>query len=319
MKHGHAGLNSHQSMIEMVHDEVVRQLKNIRKYMIKNEGYIFRILDLGCGDGGLTNRIAMTLEESDDLIGYCSSVEVVGVDFNEELISRANDNFCSIGSNRDTTGAATRKNKITLRFLQGDATTLGLSDKFDCIVSNAVLHHIPSDKIAQTIQRMSNALSDNGGILVMELGGKGNLDPIFDIYKSVVREQYGELYYGSALCPEFYYPSLSQMTTLLEKECIEVTYANLYYCNRYMPFTSDDNDEAVKQWLYMFGKATNLLPPSLFLKPDHEAIVDSILKIIQTQLKQTNIYDEENQQLTIPHRRLRIVAQKITEAERIQP
>lgn len=308
MNHGHGGLNSHQSMVEMVNEQVVNHLKIIGKELIKQEDSTFRILDLGCGDGGLTNQIRSSLRESDDLIEYNTVVDIVGIDFNEELILRANQNLGSSDS-ASTSVNSSSKNKVTLRFAQGDATTFTLPEKVDCIVSNAVLHHISSDHTSQTIQRMSDTLNDNGGIVIIELAGKGNLYPIFDIYKSVVLEIYGELYYGSLLCPEYYLPSISELTTILEQNNIEVTYANLYYHNRILPFTSSDDNE-VKQWLYTFGKATNILPPSLFLQPNHEKIIDSILNRIQSDLKQTSIYDNDKQQLIIPHRRLRIVGQK---------
>ena len=103
-----------------------------------------RILDLGCGDGALTQK----------LLGF--NVEVLGVDSSTEQIS-----------------AARAKG---LKAIVCDGHYLGFDNEFDAIMSNAALHWMSRDPDA-VIRCMFNALKP-GGRLVAEMGGKGNIDRI---------------------------------------------------------------------------------------------------------------------------------------------
>jgi len=103
-----------------------------------------RILDLGCGDGALTQK----------LLGF--NVEVLGVDSSTEQISAAR---------------AKGLNAIVC-----DGHYLGFDNEFDAIMSNAALHWMSRDPDA-VIRCMFNALKP-GGRLVAEMGGKGNIDRI---------------------------------------------------------------------------------------------------------------------------------------------
>jgi trans-aconitate methyltransferase len=72
-----------------------------------------RILDLGCGDGVLTKKLAAT------------GTQVVGVDSSPDMI------------------AAARRRGLDARLM--DATGLTFDDEFDAVFSNAVLHWIKDD------------------------------------------------------------------------------------------------------------------------------------------------------------------------------
>jgi SAM-dependent methyltransferase len=99
-----------------------------------------RILDLGCGDGALTRRIADT------------GAAVVGVDGSAEQV------------------AAARALGLDARVMDGHA--LAFEAEFDAILSNAALHWMTRPDAV--IAGMWRALKP-GGRLVGEMGGRGNV------------------------------------------------------------------------------------------------------------------------------------------------
>lgn len=98
-----------------------------------------RILDLGCGDGILTEKL-ITL-----------GATVVGIDSSPEMI------------------AAARRRGIDARTI--DARSLTFENEFDAVFSNAVLHWVKDDPDAP-VAGAFRALVD-GGRFVGELGGHG--------------------------------------------------------------------------------------------------------------------------------------------------
>jgi trans-aconitate methyltransferase len=102
-----------------------------------------RILDLGCGDGFLTRRIA------------ASGATVVGVDNSPQMI------------------AAAKEQGVDARLVSGES--LPYSGEFDAVFSNAALHWMNDhDAVLEGIYR---ALKP-GGRLVAECGGQGNIAAI---------------------------------------------------------------------------------------------------------------------------------------------
>jgi SAM-dependent methyltransferase len=99
-----------------------------------------RVLDLGCGDGALTERL---------LAAGCS---VLGVDASQEMI------------------AAARARGLDARL--ADAQALGFEAEFDAVFTNAVLHWIP--RAEAVIDGVWRALRP-GGRFVGEFGGRGNV------------------------------------------------------------------------------------------------------------------------------------------------
>ena len=96
-----------------------------------------RVLELGCGTGRLTQRIAQ-----------CAA-DVTAVDFSPEMLRVAR------------ARCAARRN---VTFVEGDI--LGLSaglGPFDCVISVNLLHHLPVEEAAHTMK----ALVAPGGLLVV--------------------------------------------------------------------------------------------------------------------------------------------------------
>ncbi len=151
-----------------------------------------RILDLGCGTGQLTEKIAQ------------SGAFVHGIDSSLSMITQA------------------RVNYSQLQFAAADARDFQVEEPLDAVFSNAVLHWIRSPEAA--IDCIEKALKP-GGRFVAEFGGKGNVGAIVRALVSVLSEIGPEE--PQALNP-WYFPSIGEYAGLLEKQGFDVGYAVLF-------------------------------------------------------------------------------------------
>lgn len=121
-----------------------------------------RILDIGCGDGSVTAEIASRLPHG----------AVAGIDSSREMIRFARKQYPpSIYPN--------------LSFVCMDARHLTLTQEFDIAFSNAALHWITDHRpvlfgIAQVLRP--------GGMVVIQMGGKGNADQVFSVLDLLVEK-----------------------------------------------------------------------------------------------------------------------------------
>jgi trans-aconitate methyltransferase len=172
-----------------------------------------RILDLGCGTGHLTAQIAE------------SGAHVTGVDRSAEMV------------------AAARLKYPNLKFEISDARNLTFRDEYDAVFSNATLHWIHEPELV--LQGVWRALRP-GGRFVAELGGKGNIRLMQDAFDVAL----GEL--GLAKAGEvqpWYYPSVSEYSTLAEKNGLEVRHIALFD----RPTGLADGAAGMRNWINMFG------------------------------------------------------------------
>lgn len=132
-----------------------------------------QILDLGCGTGHLTDRIAE------------SGANTVGLDASEEMIEKAQETY------PEST------------FVNEDARDFSFDDPFDAVFSNAALHWIPEQDAV--LNSVANALVP-GGRFVAELGGAGNVAAIVN----AVREEATAR--GYDVESPWYFPSISEYT-----------------------------------------------------------------------------------------------------------
>jgi trans-aconitate methyltransferase len=147
-----------------------------------------RILDLGCGDGVLTRRIA-------DL-----GCEIVGVDSSAALVDAAR----AIG--------------LDVRLL--DAEALNFGPEFDAVFSNAALHWMRD--AARVISGAHRALRP-GGRFVAECGGSGCVDTI---HRELIAGLDRRGYEGRAASP-WYFPTTEDYAEKLAAAGFEVTYIAL--------------------------------------------------------------------------------------------
>jgi trans-aconitate methyltransferase len=171
-----------------------------------------RILDLGCGTGHLTAQIAD------------SGANVVGADRSIEMIKAA------------------RKAYPNLQFEVSDARDLQYRAEFDAVFSNAVLHWIPEPE--RVIRNIGNALRP-GGRFVAEFGGKGNIRRMQDAFERAWTELCDG---GPVEIDPWYYPSVSEYATLLEKNGFEVRFITLFD----RPTALADGEAGLRNWMMMF-------------------------------------------------------------------
>ncbi|HXJ89795.1 MAG TPA: methyltransferase domain-containing protein [Candidatus Binatia bacterium] len=139
-----------------------------------------RILDLGCGDGVLSEKLA------------ASGAEVIGVDSSADMVAAA----CRRG--------------LDARLV--DATKLTFDQEFDAVFSNAALHWIKDDPDA-AIACAYRALR-HPGRFVGEMGGHGcvaaiHLALIVGLEKRGIKN-------AASVCP-WYFPTVDDYTARLER------------------------------------------------------------------------------------------------------
>jgi trans-aconitate methyltransferase len=230
-----------------------------------------RILDLGCGTGELTNALAAQQQAAS-----AADLFVTGMDADPAMIVKARDQYPH------------------LTFVQGDVRNFQVdkigdgSSGFDLVFSNAALHWIPPVDAERAVECISRALQPSGR-LVVEFGGKGNVQKIIRATQQVL------------MLPEtfnpWYYPSISEFTSLLERHGIEVTTALLFD----RPTLLQDGEAGLSNWLRMFGSA---FFQHLSSAEEIESALQQISEVLLPEL-----FDGE--QWTADYRRIRVVGRKI--------
>jgi trans-aconitate methyltransferase len=151
-----------------------------------------KILDLGCGTGYLTNKIAF------------NGANVIGIDSSAEMIEKAKKSFPNI------------------YFEVKDAKAFSFDEKFDSVFSNAVLHWIIDNE--KVLNCVYNSLKD-GGKFVAEFGGKNNVIRIENALRKTLLS-FG--YEKNASLAVWYFPSVAEYTYLLEKCGFTVNFVSYF-------------------------------------------------------------------------------------------
>lgn len=172
-----------------------------------------KILDLGCGTGDLTNEIAKL------------GAKVVGMDVSPDMIEKA------------------RKKYPHLSFLVDNGESFRTEERYDAIFSNAALHWMK--RAESVVQSMALALRE-GGRLVAEFGGKGNVDAIVKTIEEVLFTNYG---IDAKERNPWYFPSIGEYSSLLEKHGFRVIYASHFD----RPTSLPDGDQGLDHWLEGFA------------------------------------------------------------------
>jgi len=142
-----------------------------------------------------------------------SGATVVGIDSSPDMIAKASAAYPEIP------------------FVVENGTSFRTDEPFDAVFSNAALHWMkPPEAVVQTI---ASALKP-GGRFVAEFGGKGNVRSVTDVLGS----------------HPWYYPSVGEYATLLERHGIDVETAALF--PRPTPI---EGESALHDWFKMFYAA----------------------------------------------------------------
>lgn len=148
-----------------------------------------RVLDVGCGDGALTERIS------------ASGATVIGIDTSPAMLDAAR-----------VRGLDVRETSVT---------QMEFAAEFDAVFSNAVLHWVTEPERA--IARMRAALKP-GGRLVAEFGGHGNIAAIVTAMRAMARMHAGD----AELASPWFYPTDREYAALLAAGGFEVQRIGLF-------------------------------------------------------------------------------------------
>lgn len=144
------------------------------------------VLDLGCGDGSLTSRIAELVPDG----------RVLGIDASEGMLKEAN-----------------KKAGGNLEFALTDINKMSFESEFDLIFSNAALHWV-SDHSA-LLFRSCRALKP-GGRIMWNFASDGTCRNFFAVVKSLMlEEKYAEYFTGFEW--PFNMPAVPDFEKLAEK------------------------------------------------------------------------------------------------------
>jgi trans-aconitate methyltransferase len=151
-----------------------------------------RILDVGCGTGSLTEKIA------------AAATDVLGIDSSTSMIAEAKNRFPN------------------LKFTIQDATKMHFEQPFDAVFSNAALHWIKPPEVAAA--RIFESLKPRGRF-VCEFGGRGNVRQVLDAAVTAGHEIGINL--ESVACIN-YFPTAGEYAMLLERQGFVVTLVHLF-------------------------------------------------------------------------------------------
>ncbi len=150
-----------------------------------------RVLDLGCGTGGLSAELADR------------GADVVGIDKSPRMIARA------------------RERHDGIEFEVADARTFETDRRFDAVLSNAVLHWITRAEQPAVLRRVARVLRPEGRF-VAELGGRNNVATVVAALRSELSQR------GYDTTGPWYFPRLGEYAAMVEDAGLEVTNARLY-------------------------------------------------------------------------------------------
>jgi trans-aconitate 2-methyltransferase len=146
---------------------------------------VHRILDVGCGDGFITEKIAER-----------SGADVLGVDASADMLARA--------SERQTD---------RLHFSQADVSTMAFDAPFDLVVSLNTLHWVPD--LAGAFARIFAAQSPQGR-LACQLVGASDEPSIEDVAVAVTRTSAWSGYFEPDFHP-YVHPTETMLLVIAEE------------------------------------------------------------------------------------------------------
>jgi len=217
------------------------------------------ILDLGCGSGELTSKIDR------------HSYKAIGIDNSIEMIKKAKSKY------------------PTVEFINGDVRNFTISIFFDAVFSNAVLHWIPDAVTA--IKNISKHMK-SGGRFVTEFGGKGCLHIVINEILYLMNDKHISF---PVINDVLYYPSVSEYTTLLEKNGFEVVFACLFD----RPTELNGGYDGLKNFIEMF---LNWIFTKTAPKEKKE-IIEMLYNRLENRLYINNKW-------IVDYRRIRVIANK---------
>lgn len=171
------------------------------------------ILDLGCGDGGLTEELAQAVPEGN----------VLGIDASAGMIETAR-----------------QRKRDNLEFRQTDINDIEFENMFDVIFSNAALHWVKDH--TKLLHNTFRALKEKG-VLLWDFAGEGNCSNFFSVVRDQMQSQKYEQYFREFEWP-WYMPAKADYEKLVA--AVGFSVYDVAEVNRDRSFA--DADEMIK-WI----------------------------------------------------------------------
>jgi len=173
-----------------------------------------RILDLGCGDGGITAQLTELVPNG----------LVVGIDASQSMIESAQKSYKA----------------ENMKFELMDINTIDFEDEFDVIFSNATLHWVKDhNKLLANVYKNLRA----GGIVRSNFAADGNCSHFFKVIRQVMAEKKYAEYFSDFDWP-WYMPSIGEYEELLEKSSFKEAKVWGENADRFFP-----DAEAMIKWI----------------------------------------------------------------------
>ncbi len=172
-----------------------------------------RVLDLGCGDGVLTEQLSLAVPNG----------TVLGIDASRGMIE---------------TAKGIRKDNI--EFQQMDINEIKYQNEFDLIFSNAALHWVKDHK--RLLQNAYRALKREG-VLLWDFGGAGNCAHFIDVIRAKIEDGKFAGYFSNFEWPWFM-PSKLQYENLVAS--VGFSDVSIMEVNRDRYFS---NEEELIRWI----------------------------------------------------------------------
>ena len=235
------------------------------------------ILDLGCGDGVLTAKIAET----------CASVD--GFDTSTNLIGSAR-NAYSMLPNVDW-------HVVDCRYLE--SCGLFKEGTYNKVFSNAALHWILRDpSTRKSVLRGAYKALQPGGDFVFEMGGAGNVADVHTALLAALVHQGVDIQVAREACP-WYFPNEKLMGKMLEEVGFKVQKSKMEY--RPTKLTTGATG-GLEGWVRLMGaQFLEVLP----LDQQKEDVVKEVCDVLKTV-----VTHEEDGSMWLGYVRLKVAARK---------
>lgn len=165
------------------------------------------ILDLGCGDGGLTEQLAQLVPNG----------RVLGIDASVGMIVTAQN-----------------RAEPNLAFMQMDINAIDFQGMFNVIFSNATLHWIKDHE--RLLKNSFRALKDHG-FISWDFAGDGNCSNFFDVIRKKIQSEKYKQYFNDFEWP-WYMPTKNDYEKIIVASGFS-TYS-ITEVNRYRFFSNED-------------------------------------------------------------------------------
>ncbi|KDN52610.1 S-adenosyl-L-methionine-dependent methyltransferase [Tilletiaria anomala UBC 951] len=246
------------------------------------------ILDVGCGSGELTVKVATLASKTGT---------VLGVDASEDMISKARGHEPSSNFSFEV---------VDCHELQAWLEEHGKQATFDKVFSSAALHWMNRSP-SRVATGMRSAIK-KGGVLALEMGGAGNVSAV----RSLLRRHLAQRGVDPSKVDPWYFPTVKEYTAVLESAGFQVEHAALVVRPTPLPERS-----GIRGWLRTFaGPFLNALKSDVEREQVVAAVEKELVDAATSEASdkggeenfESTWFDASSGQWTAPYVRLRVRA-----------